>query len=467
MSTGRSAPGRKRGALSLASPTTGSLATADLAQPLATLQQRCQSVPVVDLVNLLASTAAQCQASDVHIEPRRDHVAVRYRLDGLLTAITELPKWMDGALTSRVKVLAGMDIADKRRPQDGRLAISSEAGDVVFRVSTLPTQYGEKVVMRLLHEHTSVPALDSLGLSPTNLDDLKGMLRHQHGMILVVGPTGSGKTTTLASAIASLQAGEVNISTLEDPIEYPLDGVNQTQINDKADLTFAGALRAVLRQDPDVIMLGEIRDVETARTAMWASQTGHLVLSTLHTNDAPSAVTRLMDMGVEGYTISSTLLGVVAQRLVRKLCLHCRKPMTPSARHLADLGLEDSEIASAKIYGPVGCAECHQTGYRGRIGIYEILVTTPSLRSYIVQGVRDEGLREAALAEGMAGLSEDGRSKVLLGITSLEEVLRVASRPCASRRRPRVAAPTTERLASAPKESQELSIIERAKRRAV
>jgi type II secretory ATPase GspE/PulE/Tfp pilus assembly ATPase PilB-like protein len=287
-------------------------------------------------------------------------------------------------------------------------------------------------------------------------------------MILVVGPTGSGKTTTLASALSSLQWGDVNISTLEDPIEYPLDGVNQTQINDKADLTFAAALRAVLRQDPDVIMLGEIRDVETAKTAMWASQTGHLVLSTLHTNDAPSAVTRLMDMGVEGYTISSTLLGVVAQRLVRKLCLHCRKTISPSSKHLADLGLEDSEIAAAKVYGPVGCAECHQTGYRGRIGIYEILVTTQSLRSHIVQGMRDEGLREAAIAEGMVGMSEDGRSKVLLGITSLEEVLRVASRPSASRRRHRVAAPATDRLSGAAQnESQELSVIERTKRRAV
>ena len=432
------------------------------------LQHKCQSVPVVDLVNLLATTAAQCQASDVHIEPRRDHVAVRYRLDGLLTSITELPKWMDSALTSRVKVLAGMDIADKRRPQDGRLTIAGDNGSVVFRVSTLPTQYGEKIVMRLLHEHTTVPPLGSLGFSESNLDDLKAMLRHQHGMILVVGPTGSGKTTTLASALSSLQWGDVNISTLEDPIEYPLDGVNQTQINDKADLTFAAALRAVLRQDPDVIMLGEIRDVETAKTAMWASQTGHLVLSTLHTNDAPSAVTRLMDMGIEGYTISSTLLGVVAQRLVRKLCLHCRKSMSPSPRHLADLGLEDSEIAGAKIYGPVGCAECHQTGYRGRIGIYEILVTTDSLRSHIVQGVRDEGLREAAIAEGMIGMSEDGRSKVMQGITSLEEVLRVASRPCVSRRRHRVAAPATERLSgAAQKESQELSVVERSKRRAI
>jgi type II secretory ATPase GspE/PulE/Tfp pilus assembly ATPase PilB-like protein len=432
--TGRAVLDKRKTVLSLASGA-AALATTTDSNPLTALQQLCRSVPVVDLVNLLAVTAAQCHASDVHIEPRHDHVAVRYRLDGLLTGITHLPKWMDAALTSRVKVLAGMDIADKRRPQDGRLAIKGESGDIVFRVSTLPTQYGEKVVMRLLHEHTVVPALDSLGLSDGNLARLKGLLRHHHGMILVVGPTGSGKTTTLASALSSLQSGEMNIITLEDPIEYPLPCVNQTQINDKADLTFAAALRAALRQDPDVIMLGEIRDGETAKTAMWASQTGHLVLSTLHTNDAPSAVTRLMDMGVESYTISSTLLGVVAQRLVRKLCLHCRKPSTSSARLLADFGLDEAEIAGAKIFGPGGCPHCHYTGYRGRVGIYEILVTTRALRSRIVQGIRDDdGMREVALDEGMVGMPEDGLSKVMLGITSVEELLRVVNRPRSPRR---------------------------------
>ena len=432
--------------------------TNDANNPVAALQHLCRSVPVVDLVNLLASTAAQCNASDVHIEPRHDHVAVRYRLDGLLTAITHLPKWMDAALTSRVKVLAGMDIADKRRPQDGRLAIKGESGDIVFRVSTLPTQYGEKVVMRLLHEHTVVPPLDSLGLSDVNLDRLQGLLRNHHGMILVVGPTGSGKTTTLASALSSLHSDEMNIITLEDPIEYPLPAVNQTQINDKADLTFATALRAALRQDPDVIMLGEIRDRETAQTAMWASQTGHLVLSTLHTNDAPSAVTRLMDLGVEPYTISSTLLGVVAQRLVRKLCLHCRKPAQPSARLLADFGLDETDMATARIFGPGGCSHCHHTGYRGRVGIYEILVTTRSLRSRIVQGIRDDdGLREVALGEGMVGMPEDGRAKVALGITSMEELLRVVNRPCASRPSTRVAGAVAEKLPGSPQnESHEL-----------
>jgi type II secretory ATPase GspE/PulE/Tfp pilus assembly ATPase PilB-like protein len=433
-STSRGVLDKRKTVLSLASGAAAALATTTDQNPVTALQQLCRSVPVVDLVNLLAVTAAQCHASDVHIEPRHDHVAVRYRLDGLLTSITQLPKWMDAALTSRVKVLAGMDIADKRRPQDGRLAIKGESGDIVFRVSTLPTQYGEKVVMRLLHEHTVVPALDSLGLSGVNLARLTGLLRHHHGMILVVGPTGSGKTTTLASALSSLQSGEMNIITLEDPIEYPLPCVNQTQINDKADLTFAAALRAALRQDPDVIMLGEIRDGETAKTAMWASQTGHLVLSTLHTNDAPSAVTRLMDMGVESYTISSTLLGVVAQRLVRKLCLHCRKPSTSSARLLAEFGFDDTEIA-ATIYGPGGCSHCHYTGYRGRVGIYEILVTTSALRSRIVKGIRDDdGLREVALDEGMVGMADDGLSKVMLGITSVEELLRVVNRPCTTRR---------------------------------
>jgi type II secretory ATPase GspE/PulE/Tfp pilus assembly ATPase PilB-like protein len=284
------------------------------------------------------------------------------------------------------------------------------------------------------------------------------LLRNHHGMILVVGPTGSGKTTTLASALSSLHSDEMNIITLEDPIEYPLPAVNQTQINDKADLTFATALRAALRQDPDVIMLGEIRDRETAQTAMWASQTGHLVLSTLHTNDAPSAVTRLMDLGVEPYTISSTLLGVVAQRLVRKLCLHCRKPAQPSARLLADFGLDETDMATARIFGPGGCSHCHHTGYRGRVGIYEILVTTRSLRSRIVQGIRDDdGLREVALGEGMVGMPEDGRAKVALGITSMEELLRVVNRPCASRPSTRVAGAVAEKLPGSPQnESHEL-----------
>jgi type II secretory ATPase GspE/PulE/Tfp pilus assembly ATPase PilB-like protein len=402
--------------------------------PIADFGARCRSVPVVDLVNLIARTAAQSRASDIHIEPRKEGIIVRYRLDGLLTEITELPKWMDAALTSRVKVLAGLDIAEKRKPQDGRLTVQGEnGGEIAFRVSTMPTQFGEKVVMRLLQDHATVPTLESLGFSTSDISRFKGFLGHKHGMILVVGPTGSGKSTTLSAAISSIQSPQTNIITLEDPIEYQLPGVNQTQINEKADLTFTTALRAVLRQDPDVVLVGEIRDAETARIAMQASQTGHLVLSTLHTDDAPSAVTRLMDMGVEPYVISSALLGVVAQRLIRKLCPDCKVPVKPSRRVQEDLGLTDQEVANTTIYGPGGCPKCHQTGYRGRVGLYEAMAVTDGVNRCIVSGARSDVLREAALKDGMIGLPEDGLAKVLAGITSAEELLRVVSRPCDAR----------------------------------
>ena len=386
------------------------------------------AAPIVDIVDLVIKSALRSGASDVHLEPTESGVTVRHRLDGLLKEVMDLPKWVHEGLVARIKVMANLDIAEKRLPQDGRIRAHTDGGHSLdLRVSTLRTVLGEKVVLRVLDHRKGVPPLETLGFSPLALAHLQIFLRHQHGMILVVGPTGSGKTTTLCSALASLRSERTNIVTIEDPVEYQIPGVNQTQINSKIELTFARSLRAILRQDPDVVLVGEIRDHDTARVAMQAAQTGHLVLSTLHTDDAPSSVARLADIGIEPYVSASALVGIIAQRLIRRLCTSCRRAYAPEPEKLRAMGISEAEGQDVTFYNAAGCEQCRQTGYRGRIGIYEIMPVTDEVRRLIARKVTVAELCAAARAAGMRSLGEDGLSKVKAGLTTLEELLRVVT----------------------------------------
>ena len=387
------------------------------------LDDRAQA-PVVRMINALLLQALRERASDLHFEPYDTRAVVRFRVDGMLRDVIEPPRALHGALVSRLKIMASLDIAEKRLPQDGRIALKLGGRQVDVRVSTLPTGAGERVVLRLLDQQSARLDLTMLGMSDMTLAGIDRVIREPHGILLVTGPTGSGKTTTLYAALSRLPRGSANMMTVEDPIEYALDGVAQTQVNPRIDLTFARALRAILRQDPDVIMIGEIRDLETAQIAVQASLTGHLVLATLHTNDAASAITRLADMGVEPYLLASSLLGVLAQRLVRTLCPTCRVRASPDAgesRLLAALGLDGDH----PVWSAPGCDACNQTGFAGRTGIYEFLPIDDALRRLIHDGAGEIGLRDAALAAGMRPLRRDGARYVADGTTSLTEITRV------------------------------------------
>jgi general secretion pathway protein E len=384
--------------------------------------------PVIKLVNLVLSQAVRDGASDIHIESYKDRIKIRKRVDGILYDMYSPPRHVQGKLISRLKIMAKMDIAEKRLPQDGRIEIRLADKNIDIRVSTLPTSFGERVVMRLLDKSSSLVPLEDLGLSKDDLNHFMRMLKAPHGIILVTGPTGSGKTTTLYSALGILNNADINIITVEDPIEYQMNGISQVQVNPKIGLTFASGLRTIVRQDPDVILVGEIRDVETAEIAIQSALTGHLVFSTLHTNDAASAITRLIDMGVEPFLVSSAVNAIMAQRLVRKICPHCREAYTPANAYLERVGLSPIKFADKQLYRGAGCVQCLQTGYKGRIGIFELMSLTPAMKSLILTTSDAGQIKKQALsslATGMLSLRQDGLRKVLAGLTTLEEVFRV------------------------------------------
>lgn len=379
--------------------------------------------PFVKMVDLIIRNAIKRGASDVHIEAQENQVRVRNRIDGVLQDSIKLPKWTQPIIISRIKVLGGMDIAEKRLPQDGRIKVRSRNVSVDLRVSTLPTYYGEKAVIRILNKEEAFLSLDDLGLSDRSLKSVKSFIKQPQGMILFTGPTGSGKTSSLYACMKEIRSEEVNIISVEDPVEYELPGINQVQINEKVGLTFPFILRSILRQDPNVIMIGEIRDMETAEIALQASLTGHLVLSTLHTNDAPSAVTRLIDIGMPPYLIASSILGIVAQRLVRTICPECKEEYVPDHELLSRISLNSGDLPF-KFYRGAGCKNCGQLGYKGRTAIEEVMIMGHKIRELIQTSATVDIIREAAMATGMTTLGISGLKKVEMGVTTLDEVLK-------------------------------------------
>jgi len=381
--------------------------------------------PIIRLINSLLFEAVKKRASDIHIEPFEKELSVRYRIDGILYEIIKPPKRFQSSIISRVKVMAGMNIAEKRLPQDGRIRIKIAGKDIDIRTSVIPTSFGERVVMRLLDRSSVLIGLDNIGLSDDKLRLIKQLIKRSNGIILVTGPTGSGKTTTLYSVLSVLNSPEVNILTIEDPVEYQIKGIGQIQVNPKIDLTFANGLRSILRQDPDIILVGEIRDKETAEIAVQASLTGHLVFSTLHTNDSAGGITRLIDMGIEPFLVSSSVVAIIAQRLVRTICPVCKTSYTPADEELIEIGISRDSLKENVLYKGNGCVNCVNTGYKGRTGIYEILIIDDEIRSMITRGVDSSMIKHAAIKKGMTTLKEDGIKKAISGITTIKEVLRV------------------------------------------
>jgi type IV pilus assembly protein PilB len=385
------------------------------------LRKKSEAAPVIRMVNLIIAEAVDQGASDIHVEPTKTALQIRHRVDGLLRKTMDLPKWVQGAVVSRIKIMARMDIAEKRLPQDGRIGVRVGGRSLDLRVSTVPANYGEKVVIRILDSANANIPLESIGFSPLELAKMVEIISHPQGILLITGPTGSGKTTTLYGILNRIKSVEDNITTIEDPIEYELAGVNQVAVQEKIGLSFAVMLRSMLRQDPDIIMVGEMRDLETTTIAVQAALTGHLVLSTIHTNSSAATITRLRDIGVPSYLIASTIVGIVAQRLVRKICPKCRVKIDPTERDTLRLGIS----AAVPVYRGAGCHECGGTGYKGRTGIYEILTFTQPIRDLIASNATENEIRQEAISRGMVTLGRSALEKVTSGITTTDEVYRV------------------------------------------
>ncbi|MCD6288682.1 MAG: Flp pilus assembly complex ATPase component TadA [Candidatus Hydrogenedentes bacterium] len=381
------------------------------------------SAPIIKLVNMLLTDAIRSGASDIHIEPCETNMLIRYRVDGILQEKMTIPKHMQALVTSRVKIISDMDIAERRRPQDGRAKIRVGSNEVDLRVSDLPTMFGEKIVIRILDKSQGNVSLDAAGFSKHNYTLIRRLVQQPQGIVLVTGPTGSGKTSTLYACLNELVKPTVNVITVEDPVEFALPGVNQVQVNEKAGLTFANALRSILRQDPNIVMVGEMRDLETAEIGFQASLTGHLVLTTLHTNDAPSALTRLIDLGVQRYLVASTVVGIVAQRLARVICPKCKKETEPTEAE--QVILDPARHGNMKFYRGTGCRACNNTGYRGRTPIAEVLVMDSRMKEEVLSGGNERAIQKAAIRNGMLTMRDDGMDKVRQGITTLEEVMRL------------------------------------------
>ena len=399
---------------------------ADTGDELSRVTEVVEEAPIVKFVNLLINQAIQDRASDIHLEPTEHDLRVRYRIDGVLHDIMRSPRSIQSGVISRLKIMADIDISERRKPQDGRMSVNANGKKIDLRVATLPTVWGEKVVMRILDNSTASLNLADLGFGDANYERFSRSFTKPYGMILVTGPTGSGKSTTLYATLNIISRPEVNVITVEDPVEYRLPGINQVQTNVKAGLTFAAALRSILRADPDVVLIGEIRDKETAHIAIEAALTGHLVLSTLHTNDAPSAITRLTEMGIEPFLVGSALDCVLAQRLTRRLCAKCKEAYTPSATDLQQVGFPWSpDDPLPTLYRPVGCSTCSRTGYKGRIALHEVMTMNESIEHLAVSRASSTVIAEAARDGGLISLRDDGLRKVAEGVTSIEEILRV------------------------------------------